>query len=240
MIGGFFVRLSLATATRLIHACTELLHTSRGLSGLKSASHDAWLWLSVQISVASPLRIARKAVHFEKTGQAPLNVYLRFSPLSLPTSHTQKGPSFGLTLFCPCTLIYTTTMDLPRFKSVSDLSVSLSPRPQSARPRPTPRPQANAETKSPESLAENTAPNPEASQMQVSGTVDYSLRRTAEIPAAKPTRSLSVGDGLRHVQNSRALSEDNLKLKLDTLPNSSPKAITGVQVRHLLFLYTSL
>lgn len=144
-------------------------------------------------------------------------------------------------------------MDLPRFHSVGDLSVSLSPRPQSARvdtalsksrPRPTPRPQpVNAETKSSDSLAENNAPNPALNQMQVSGTVDYSLRRTAEIPSGKPTRSLSVGDGLRlQVQQHRAAqaaNEDNLSLKLPTLANSSPKAITGQQVRAFFVLIHS-
>ena len=131
-------------------------------------------------------------------------------------------------------------MDLPRFASTGDLSFNLSPRPQSARvestvSRPKPhRPKPTPSNKVSTSVDENTSADP--NQMQVSATADYSLRQTVEIMPAKVTRSLSVGDGLRPLAPPSSLSEDNLlPLKLETLPNSSPKAISGLQVRSFCF-----
>lgn len=85
---------------------------------------------------------------------------------------------------------------------------------------------------------ENIKPSNESSTHALSASSECPLRRTTEMPFPKPARSLSVSDGL--VADRRTACEDDIALKLETVPGHSPKAIHAHQVRLLLLVCRAL
>lgn len=127
----------------------------------------------------------------------------------------------------------TSNMELPSLPTRDELQVTLLPRPHSARiessakQRPKPNRSQN-HSKMANVTDENMAPNLEAHQLTLSSTSECPLRRTAEIPLTKPTRSMSMGgEGTRPA----AHFEDDFVLKLPTLALQAPASIAGHQVR---------
>jgi len=128
-----------------------------------------------------------------------------------------------------------------KFRS-SDHPSATSTRHQSLKidslPRCRPKPVPSLRSSTADLDQENLQPSNELSSQKLSASSECSLRRTTELPFPKPTRSLSVSDGL--VADRRPSVEDDITLKLATVPGHSLKAIAGHQVRAFSMLWWAL